>query len=167
MAGSTHPRPAGDGRTSGSPHFLRAGSDAVEGFQALRQRAQQAVLEGLRQGQTLDRIETAVAAALDVAQVSAGQPLSTAGWRQKYLPEIDWRRERRGTERIVYALQTAAALRTGLRPDILDDTYHWNAAQLWPHAMLAAVMTIRAISDGHDIAVVCGQMANHIPNYHD
>ena len=107
-----------------------------------------------------------VAAALDVVGVRPEQPLSTAGWREKYLPEVEWRRNRRATERVVYALQTAAAFRTGLRPDILDDTYHWSATPLWPSAVLAAVMTIRATSDGQDLAEVCAGIDSCIPDFH-
>jgi hypothetical protein len=154
--------------------------------EALRVRAHRAVLAGLCEGRSLSDIEREVAtcrvrgtftpdvamleliaAALDVAQVSPQQPRSTAGWRQKYLPEVDWRRDRRSTERIVYALQTAGALRTGLRPDILDDTYHWSATPLWPYALLAAIMTIRATSDGKDLAQVCTQLQGCIPDFHE
>lgn len=67
----------------------------------------------------------------------------------------------------MYALQTAAALRTGLRPDILDDTYHWGSTPLWPSALLAAVMTIRAVSDGNDLAGPCRLIASGIPDFHD
>jgi hypothetical protein len=146
----------------------------VEQAEQLREDAHGAVLDGLAAGQTLGEIEQQVGrsnvrgvytpdlamfeliiAALDVAGVSRDRPLATWGWREQFLPELSWRNQHREIERLVYALQTAAAFRTGLRPDVLDDTYSWNATALWPYATRAAVMTIRAVADGRDIADVC------------
>lgn len=144
----------------------------------LRRNAQQAVLDGLRSGQELHEIEAAVsqshirgsfspdlamlslvAAALDVAGANKEQPLSTAGWRERYLPEVTFRNRPKEVERVTYALHAGAAVRTGLQPDVLDDTYHWHA-DVWPYATLAAVMAIRAVADGGDLAQVCDQIAD-------
>lgn len=148
----------------------------------LREQAHEALLNGLVAGQPLAQIESEVGrsrvrglyapdiamlelivAALDVAGTGPEAPLATQGWRERYLPELTWRNNHHEVERLVYALQTAAAFRTGLQPSILDDTYGWSTTPLWPYATRAAVMTIRAISDGRDIAEVCRQIRSRIP----
>lgn len=132
----------------------------------LRLRAQAAVLDGVRDHRPLAEIERAVAdcrvrgayepdlamlelviAALDVAGVSRDSPLDTAGWRERFLPEISFRNKFAEVDRLVYALNTAAAFRTGVRSDVLNDTYGWGGAALLPYATRAAVMTLRALGD--------------------
>jgi hypothetical protein len=103
-----------------------------------------------------------VVAALDVAGVNRDRPVSTADWRDRYLPELTFRNRPREVERLVYALQTAAAFRTGLRPDVLEDTYSWGSVPVLPYATRAAVMTIRAVAAGGDLAAVCDQIAGAI-----
>jgi hypothetical protein len=105
-----------------------------------------------------------VIAALDVAGISPDTPLSTAGWREQFLLELTWPNQHREVERLVYALQTAAAFRTGLRPDVLDDTYTWNSTPVWPYATRAAVMTIRAIANGRDMSETCEQVQGAVRN---
>jgi hypothetical protein len=100
-----------------------------------------------------------VIAALDAAGVSRDQPMPTADWRERYLPELTFRNRPREVERLVYALQTATAFRAGLRPDILEDTYGWHDVELWPYAARAAVMTIRAVAAGTDLNSVCDRVA--------
>ena len=58
----------------------------------------------------------------------------------------------------VHAL-AAAAFRTGLRPDILTDTYSWGGASLVPYATRAAVMTIRGVAEGRQLEVVTDRIA--------
>lgn len=146
----------------------------------LRQAAQQAVLQGLPAGTTLADIEAAVGrshvrgyspdlamlelviAALDVADAGPEQRLSTAGWRERYLPEVTFHNRFTEVDRLVYALHAATAFRAGLRPDILNDIYGWNAVQLWPYATRAAVMTIRAIADGHDLQATCVEVGRAV-----
>jgi hypothetical protein len=147
----------------------------------LREKAQAAVLTGLPAGRSLAQIEADVAqcherrvympdvamlelvvAALDVAGVSRDRPVSTADWRERYLPELTFRNRPREVERLVYALQTGAAFRTGLRPDVLEDTYSWGTVQVLPYATRAAVMTIRAVAADGDLAAVCDQIAGAI-----
>ena len=96
--------------------------------------------------------------ALDEAQVSHDRPLDLSDWRQRFLPEINFRNKHTEAQRLVYALQAAAAFRTGLRPDILDDTYGWGGAVLLPNATRAAVMTIRAISADGDLQDACDRI---------
>lgn len=140
----------------------------------LRQAAHAAVLDGLRAGRSLAEIERDVArcraggvyepdlamleliiAALDEAEVSRERPLDISDWRKRFLPEINFRNKHTEVQRLVYALQAAAAFRTGLRPHILDDTYGWGGAVLLPYATRAAVMTIRAVSADRDLGSVC------------
>jgi hypothetical protein len=104
-----------------------------------------------------------VIGALDYAGASPERPLDTSDWRERFLPEITFRNRHTDVERVVYALQTAAAFRTGLRPDILNDTYGWGDVALLPYATRAAVMSIRAVSEGHELCDVCGQIATRLP----
>ena len=145
--------------------------------QQLRQAAHDEVLDGLRAGRSLAEIERDVArcrsrgvyepdlamleliiTALDDAGVSRDRPLDTSDWRQRFLPEITFRNKHTEVQRLVYALQAAAAFRTGLRPDILEDTYGWGGAALLPYATRAAVMTIRAVSANHDLQATCDRI---------
>ena len=140
----------------------------------LRKHAQAAVLDGLPAGRTLAAIELDVAgcrvrgkyepdlamleliiAALDDAGVSRDRPLDISDWRRSFLPEINFHNRHTDVQRLVYALQTAAAFRTGLRPDILNDTYGWGGAALLPYATRAAVMTIRATGADGDLRDLC------------
>lgn len=142
-----------------------------------RQAAHAAVLNGLRAGRNLAEIERDVLGcrvrrvyepdlamleliitALDDAGVSRRHPLDIGDWRQRFLPEIDFRNKHTDVQRLVYALQTAAAFRTGLRPDILNDTYGWGATVLLPYATRAAVMTIRAIAAERDLQATCDRI---------
>lgn len=151
--------------------------------QQLRQAAHDEVLDGLRAGRSLAQIEAAVArcrsrgvyepdlamleliiGALNYADANPEQPLDTSDWRDRFLPEINYRNRHTDVERLVYALQTAAAFRTGLRPDILNDTYGWGNAALLPYAVRAAVMTIRAVSEGHPLPVACNGIAARLPH---
>jgi hypothetical protein len=147
----------------------------------LRQAAHAAVLDGLRAGQSLADIERAVArcrvrgkyepdlamleliiAALDNAEVGRDRPLDISDWRQRFLPEINFRNRHTEVQRLVYALHTAAAFRTGLCPDILDDTYGWGGAALLPYATRAAVMTIRATSAAGDLQEACDRISGSV-----
>ena len=144
----------------------------------LRKHAQAAVLDGLPAGRTLAAIELDVAgcrvrgtyepdlamleliiAALDDAGVSRDRPLDISDWRRSFLPEINFHNSHTDVQRLVYALQTAAAFRTGLRPDILNDTYGWGGAALLPYATRAAVMTIRATCADGDLQASCTRVA--------
>jgi hypothetical protein len=104
--------------------------------------------------------------ALDHADASPERPLDTSDWRERFLPEISFRNRHTDVERLVYALHVAAAFRTGLRPDILSDTYGWGSAALLPYATRAAVMSIRAVSDGLELPVVCDRIALRLPQLH-
>ena len=145
---------------------------------AARTAAHIVVLDGLRAGTALDAIELGVArcrvrgvyepdlamleliiAALDVARAGRTQPLDSADWPARFLPEVTYRNRHTERERLLYALYAAAAFRTGLRPDILTDTYGWRGASLLPYATRAAVMTIRAAADGQPLDVLTERIA--------
>jgi hypothetical protein len=171
----------GDVRPTPDQHEEAMRRRFVQQTDEFRRAAQDAVVKGLAGGQSLGEIERAVGrsqvrgiyspdiamleliiAALDLAKVDRARPLSTAGWRERYLPELQWRGRRHEVDRIVYAIQTAAAFRTGLLPDILNDTYSWADIALWPYAARAAVMTIRAIADGRDLEQFCAEVAQQV-----
>ena len=103
-----------------------------------------------------------IIAALDDAEVTRDRPLDISDWREQYLPEINFRNEHTEVQRLVYALQTAAAFRTGLRPDILNDTYGWGGAALLPYATRAAVMTIRAVCSDGDLQTTCDRIGARV-----
>lgn len=142
-----------------------------------RQAAHAAVLHGLRAGRNLAQIERDVLGcrvrrvyepdlamleliitALDDAGVSRDRPLDISDWRQRFLPEINFQNKHTDVQRLVYALQTAAAFRPGLRPDILNDTYGWGGAVLLHYATRAAVMTIRAVAADKDLQGTCDRI---------
>jgi hypothetical protein len=150
---------------------------SVDAEQA-RTAAHATVLNGLRDGTALHEIERGVArcrvrgvyepdlamlelivAALDVAEASRQQPVDSGDWPARHLPELTFRNRHSERERLTYALHAAAALRTGLRPDVLTDTYGWGGASLLPYATRAAVMTIRAVSDGQQVGAVTQRIA--------
>jgi hypothetical protein len=145
---------------------------------AARTAAHIVVLEGLRAGTALDAIELGVVrcrvrgvyepdlamlelivTALDVARASSAEPLNSVDWPARFLPEVTYRNRHTERERLMYALYAATAFRTGLRPDILTDTYGWRGTSLLPYATRAAVMTIRAVADGQQLEVVTQQIA--------
>lgn len=145
---------------------------------AARTAAHTVVLAGLRSGTALDAIEFGVAscrvrglyepdlamleliiAALDVAQASRAEPLDSKDWPARFLPEVRYGNRHTERERLMYALYAAAAFRTGLRPDILIDTYGWGGASLLPYATRAAVMSIRAAAADRRLDVVTDRIA--------
>ena len=69
-------------------------------------------------------LELAVTA-LDLASVSRSAPLEYEGLRERYLPEVEFRGrvEHRNSQ---YALHTAACIRGGLQPDLLNDAGWWR-----------------------------------------
>jgi hypothetical protein len=89
--------------------------------------------------------------ALDLAEVTAQQPIPYEGLREKFLPECDFRgRENR---KIQYAVLTAAAARGGLEPDLLDEVIWWHADDFWRYGLGAAVAIIRSCADRMSVAV--------------
>ena len=86
-------------------------------------------------------------------------PISYEGLRETFLPECTFRgRENR---KIQYALLTAASLRGGLDPDLLDEVIWWNSDDYWRYALFAVVALIRAgaQSQGVPVARIVEQLA--------
>ncbi len=149
--------------------------------EAARTAAQRVVLEGVQAGTALAVVELGVArccvrgvyepdlalvelviAALDVAGASRDEPRDSGDWPERFLPEVPSRNRHTERARLVYAFYVAAAFRTGLRPDVLTDTYGWGGAALLPYATRAAVMTIRAVADGHDLDDLVDRIASAV-----
>jgi hypothetical protein len=114
--------------------------------------AQRALLEGLRRGEDLTEIERVVratqtrgftadlavpdvgVAAMDLADVDRRTPIAKSELVTNHLPELNFRNQRRLQERTTYALNAVAAIRSGLQPDILDDTYWWQTRDIVQYA---------------------------------
>ncbi len=124
--------------------------------------AQRALLAGLRRADDLSRLEQAVrrtstkgftpdlavlqlgVAALDLAGVDRNSPIAKAELVSTHLPEIHFRNQRALQERTTYALNAVAAIRGGLEPDVLEDTYWWRSRDIVQYAVIAATAYVRA-----------------------
>jgi hypothetical protein len=129
---------------------------------ALHVQAQRTLLDGLRRGQSLSQLERAVrqsqtkgftpdvavlevgVAAMDLAGVDRNAPIAKADLVTVHLSEINFRNQRALQERTTYALNAIAAIRGGLEPDILEDTYWWQTRDIVQHAVIAATAYVRA-----------------------
>lgn len=83
-------------------------------------------------------------AALDLAGVDRGTPIAKAELVDQHLTDIDFRNQRALQERTTYALNAVAALRGGLEPDVLEDTYWWRTRDIVQYAVIAATAYVRA-----------------------
>lgn len=110
--------------------------------------AQRALVEGLRRGESLSQLERAVrhsqtksftpdvavlgvgVAAMDLAGVDRTAPIAKANLVSVHLSEINFQSQRALQERTTYALNAIAAIRGGLEPDILEDTYWWQTRDI-------------------------------------
>ncbi|MDJ0954805.1 MAG: hypothetical protein QNJ81_14100 [Acidimicrobiia bacterium] len=100
--------------------------------------------------------------ALDIAGISRDTSISYEGLREAHLPECGFRgRENR---KIQYAILTSAALRAGLKPDLLDEVIWWQNDDYWRYALFATVGLIRAAADLQGIPVA--QLARQIAEHH-
>jgi hypothetical protein len=140
-----------DGRVSSSD-----GLDDPHGL------AQRALLVGLLRGDSVVQLERAVrqtqtkrftpdiavlelaVAAMALAGVDRHRPLAKKGLVDEHLPEINFRNNRRLQERTTYALNVVAAIRGGLEPDVLEDTYWWDTRDIVGYCVIAATAYIRA-----------------------
>lgn len=73
---------------------------------------------------------------------SSSDPVSYKGFRERYLPEVEFRGkvDLRNSQ---YAIYAAAILHSGVVPDLLSDTGWWRS-ELWPHALYGLVAYTRA-----------------------
>jgi hypothetical protein len=124
--------------------------------------AQRALLAGLRRADDLSRLEQAVrrtstkgftpdlavlqvaVSALDLAGVDRNSPIAKGELVSTHLPEINFRNQRALQERTTYALNAVAAIRGGLEPDFLEDTYWWRTRDIVQYAVIAATAYDRA-----------------------
>ena len=76
---------------------------------------------------------------------SPGQPLEYEGFREKFLPELEFRGkvDHRNSQ---YAIYAAAIMRGGMTPDVVADTGWWRS-ELWPYALYALVAYVRAAAE--------------------
>ncbi len=89
--------------------------------------------------------------ALEIANVTRGDPVRYDGLRKAYLPECQFRgRENR---KIQCALLTSASVRGGLESDLLDEVMWWHADDYWRYAFYAAVALIRVGEDHQAIPI--------------
>jgi len=97
--------------------------------------------------------------ALAWAGASRADPLPLEGTRERFLPEFS----RRGRDRrkLQYAVLAAAALHGGTEPDLLDEVAWWQADAFWQHALLAAILYIRAAANRARVPVpqACQELA--------
>ncbi len=63
---------------------------------------------------------------MDLAGVDRHTPIAKADLISEHLTELSFRNQRALQERTTYAVNAVAAIRGGLEPDVLDDTYWWH-----------------------------------------
>ena len=96
---------------------------------------------------------------LELVGVTRQDAIGYEGLRETFLPECTFRgRENR---KIQYAILTAASLRGGLEPDLLDEVIWWNGDDYWRYALFAVVALIRAGAQrqGVPVARIVEQLA--------
>jgi hypothetical protein len=97
--------------------------------------------------------------ALDWSGASRADPVALTGMRERFLPEMALRG--RDKHKLQFAVLTAAALRGGAEPDLLDEVAWWQTDDFWQYALFAAVAYIRAAADraGVPVRQVCRELA--------
>jgi hypothetical protein len=139
-------------------------STADESDEIWHGKAQHALLAGLARGDDISLLEEAVrrcatkgftpdvavlevgVAALDAAGVDRHAPLvNTELFR--HLPELSFRNNRGLRERVTYAIHAVAAMRAGVVPEILDDTYWWRTRDIVEYAVIAGVAYVRTCAE--------------------
>jgi len=96
--------------------------------------------------------------AFEIAGISRDTSIPYEGLREAHLAECSFRgRENR---KIQYAILTSAALRAGLKPDLLDEVGWWQNDDYWRYALFATVGLIRAAATRQGIPAA--QLARQI-----
>jgi hypothetical protein len=97
---------------------------------------------------------------LDWCGASRAEPLTLEGLRERFLPECAFRG--RQHKKLQFAVLTAAAVRAGTEPDLLDEVVWWQTDDFWQYALYAAVAYIRAAAAraGMPVGQVCAELAN-------
>lgn len=130
--------------------------------------ARRSVLDGLMRGDEIDELERALAeqatrgdldlasmlvhlaaGAIEIGGFTAGEPISYEGFRQRFLPELEFRGkvDHRGSQ---YAIYAAAILLGGMEPDVYSDTGWWRS-ELWPYALYGLVAYVRAAAERREV----------------
>jgi len=99
--------------------------------------------------------------ALDWCGASRSRPLPLERLRERFLPECTFRG--RQDRKPQYAVLAAAAAHGGTEPDLLDEVTWWQADDLWPYDLFAAVGYIRAAASraGVPVRQACQDLAGH------
>lgn len=98
--------------------------------------------------------------ALDIAGIERANPIAYESLLVDHLPEIEFR----GKEyrKIRFTVMSAAALRGGLEPDLLDEISYWND-DYWRYALYATIALTRAAADktNQPVTELARQLAEH------
>jgi hypothetical protein len=98
--------------------------------------------------------------AIEESGATRDDPIDYEDIRSRYLPDAEFR-GRNEHHKSHYALQAAAMIRAGVRPDLLGEIYWWNTDDLWEYALYALVIYIRIAAErsGRSVAEVCARLA--------
>jgi hypothetical protein len=144
--------------------------------------ATQAVLDGLVGGDDVSELQQKLAAlavgadlvlaetlirlaaqAIELGGFSASDPVSYEGFRERFLPEFEFRGkvDHRNSQ---YAIYAAAMFHGGMVPDIVSDTSWWRS-ELWPYALYGLVAYVRAAAEYRNVeaAVIARELAAPAP----
>jgi hypothetical protein len=98
--------------------------------------------------------------AIELSGASRSHPLEMEEVATRFLPD---RRSESRTHRLKldYALTSAAMIRAGIQPDLLEDAAWWRADDLWVWALEALHVYIQAAAErtGVPITEICSQLA--------
>lgn len=96
--------------------------------------------------------------ALDWCGASRTEPLALEGMREQFLHECAFRGQEK--KKLQFAVLTAAALRGGTEPDLLEVAW-WQTDDFWQYTLYAAVAYIRAAAGRAAMPVrqVCQELA--------
>ena len=87
--------------------------------------------------------------AIEESGATRSNPIDYEDIRAKYLPEVEFR-GRQDHHKSHFALQAAAMIRGGLKPDLLGETYWWGTDNLWEHALYALIIYLRVAAERSD-----------------
>jgi hypothetical protein len=86
------------------------------------------------------------AEAIAESGASPAEPIQYEGMRDHYLPEYDFH-GKLPQHKSHYALMTAAMIRAGVYPDLLDEAYGWGIDDMWRYAFYALVLYARVAAE--------------------
>jgi hypothetical protein len=89
--------------------------------------------------------------ALELAGAGPDTPIPYDGLIENYLAEHTFNGKQ--NRKIQFVILGATALRGGIEPDLLSETYWWQTDDFWWYALAASVATIRACADKAGVPV--------------